>query len=153
MTLKRLTILAVLSAAITTSQQRLSAQEKPADKPTDLPIKRVVLFSSGVGYFEHQGKVQGDATVELRFPVEQINDLLKSMVVEDQGGGRVTSVGYGARAGHADASDIFNRSDQEPHAGRSVEAGARRDTDGRGSAADHRQDRQRRAPQNQGRQR
>jgi len=77
------------------------AQEKKADKegekPTDLPIKRVVLFSSGVGYFEHQGKVKGDATVELRFPVEQVNDLLKSMVVEDQDGGRVTSVGYGAR--------------------------------------------------------
>src|SRR5262245_52082041 len=71
--------------------------KKDEAKATDLPIKRVVLFSSGVGYFEHEGNINGDAKVELKFQVEEVNDLLKSMVVEDQGEGRVTSVGYGSR--------------------------------------------------------
>ncbi len=60
----------------------------------DLPISRVVLFSSGVGYFERAGSVQGNATVELKFRVDQINDILKSMTVEDFGGGQVGAVTY-----------------------------------------------------------
>jgi hypothetical protein len=51
----------------------------------DAPIKRIVLFSSGVGYFEHQGQVEGNATIDLKFDVEDVNDLLKSMVLEDRG--------------------------------------------------------------------
>jgi len=43
----------------------------------DLPLTRVVLFSSGVGYFERAGQVEGDASLELSFRVEQINDILK----------------------------------------------------------------------------
>ena len=39
------------------------------------------MFNSGVGYFEHQGKVDGDAQVELQFNVDDINDLLKSMIL------------------------------------------------------------------------
>src|SRR5437773_2661321 len=37
------------------------------DPPADLPIKRVVMFSSGVAFFEHAGQVDGNATVELKF--------------------------------------------------------------------------------------
>src|SRR6476660_8260247 len=51
-----------------------------------LPIKRVVMFSSGVGYFQHQGKVEGDASVDLKFRVNNINDLITSMVLADSGG-------------------------------------------------------------------
>ena len=70
-----------------------------ADEPkgTSLPLKRVVLFSSGVGFFEHSGKVQNDATVEMKFNVDQINDLLKSMVVQDLDGGQVSTVNYGSK--------------------------------------------------------
>lgn len=68
---------------------------KQAD--SKLLIKRVVLFSSGVGYFQHQGKVDGDATVDLKFRVDNINDLLKSMVLEDRGGGQISTVTYGSR--------------------------------------------------------
>ena len=56
-----------------------------------------MLFSSGVGYFEHSGQVTGNAKVEMQFKVEGINDLLKSMVVEDLGGGQVSTVGYGSK--------------------------------------------------------
>jgi hypothetical protein len=64
---------------------------------TDLPLEKVVLFTSGVGYFQHGGKVTGDATVEMSFRAENVNDLLKSMVVEDLGGGTVPAVSYASR--------------------------------------------------------
>ncbi|MGV3723785.1 MAG: hypothetical protein ACO1SX_23045 [Actinomycetota bacterium] len=51
-----------------------------------LPLKDVVLFSSGVGYFEREGRVNGDATVDLSFRAEKINDILKSLVVLDPTG-------------------------------------------------------------------
>ena len=41
------------------------------DKSAELPLKRVVLFSSGVGFFEHNGQVNGDAKVELKFNVRR----------------------------------------------------------------------------------
>lgn len=70
-----------------------------ADAPgdTDLPLKRVLLFSSGVGYFEHRTEIEGNARLELTFNVDDVNDLLKSMVVQDLGGGHVAAVTYGSR--------------------------------------------------------
>jgi hypothetical protein len=62
-----------------------------------VPLKRIVLFNSGVGFFEHGAEVEGDAQVELKFNVENINDLLKSMVLEDLGGGRISTVTYGSQ--------------------------------------------------------
>src|SRR3954470_11934468 len=67
---------------------------KPA---TNLPISRVVLFNSGVGYFSRSGEVEGDARVDLTFPESDINDLLKSMVLEDFGKGRISAVSYDSR--------------------------------------------------------
>src|SRR5438045_1749760 len=67
---------------------------KPAAKPADVPVKVVVLFSSGVGYFEHIGNVRGDSSTELRFKTQQINDILKSLVLQDMGQGKVSAVTY-----------------------------------------------------------
>jgi len=63
----------------------------------DLPITDVVLFSSGVGYIQRAGTVTGDATVQLSFKQDQINDLLKSMVLLDLNGGKIGAVTYGAK--------------------------------------------------------
>src|SRR5205085_2341171 len=60
----------------------------------DVPVKAVVLFSSGVGYFEHFGTVTGDGTTELRFKTQQINDILKSLVLQDMEGGKVSTITY-----------------------------------------------------------
>lgn len=65
-----------------------------AQSSQSVPVQQVVLFTSGVGYFEHGGSVRGNGTTELRFLTEQINDVLKSLVVQDLGGGRVGSVVY-----------------------------------------------------------
>ncbi|RLS45267.1 MAG: hypothetical protein DWH83_00775, partial [Planctomycetota bacterium] len=37
-----------------------------APLPLPLPLESVVLFTSGVGYFQHAGEVTGDATVEMQ---------------------------------------------------------------------------------------
>ena len=63
----------------------------------ELPLEKVVLFTSGVGYFQHGGKVTGDTTVEMSFKAATVNDLLKSMIVEDLGGGTVPAVSYASR--------------------------------------------------------
>lgn len=60
----------------------------------EVPVRKVVLFSSGVGYFEHTGSLQGDGVAELRFRTAQIKDVLKSLIVQDLGGGRVGTVVY-----------------------------------------------------------
>jgi len=67
---------------------------KPA---VSLPITRVVLFNSGVGYFSRSGEVVDDARVDLTFPEQDINDLLKSMVLEDFNNGRIAAVSYDSR--------------------------------------------------------
>ena len=70
----------------------------PEQQTVDIPVTRIVLFSSGVGYFEHLGEVADDATVKLMFKTEQINDVLKSMVVMDLSeSGAVTSINYASR--------------------------------------------------------
>jgi hypothetical protein len=67
-----------------------------ADSPSAsaLPLTHVHLFTSGVGYFQREGVVEGNARIDLTFPVHNINDLLKSMVLQDLDGGRVSVVGY-----------------------------------------------------------
>jgi len=59
-----------------------------------LPVVRAVMFSSGVGYFEHAGTVSGDASLRLLFDKDQIDDVLKSLVATDLDGGQVTRASY-----------------------------------------------------------
>ena len=77
----------------------LTASAAVAAEPAvaELPLEKVVLFTSGVGYFQHGGKVTGDTTVEMSFKAATVNDLLKSMIVEDLGGGTVPAVSYASR--------------------------------------------------------
>ncbi|HTK76468.1 MAG TPA: DUF4139 domain-containing protein [Gemmataceae bacterium] len=70
------------------------AAPNPDTAAAKLPVKQVVLFSSGVGYFQRQGEVEGDARVDLSFPAGDINDLLKSLTLQDLNGGFVTAVNY-----------------------------------------------------------
>ncbi|MEO0557978.1 MAG: hypothetical protein AAF170_07325 [Bacteroidota bacterium] len=72
----------------------LLATAQPSD---DLPVERVILFTSGVGYFEHGGRVTGDSEVVLRFDETALNDVLKSLLVEDTRG-RVAGVVYPTQA-------------------------------------------------------
>jgi hypothetical protein len=102
---RRMTAAAVLAAAVAGVPLRSAfGQIKPESQPAatapagqgqqDVPVKVVVLFSSGVGYFEHFGTVRGDGTTQLRFKTQQINDILKSLVLQDMDGGKVAAVTY-----------------------------------------------------------
>ena len=62
-----------------------------------LPITRVTLYTSGVGYFERTGEVDGTASLTLSFPLGQINDVLKSLVLLDGGDGQLQPVTYAAQ--------------------------------------------------------
>jgi hypothetical protein len=85
----RLTILAgCLSAALPVAM---------AADATDLNVTRVALFSSGVGYFEREAKVADNTTAELKFRTDQINDIIKSMVVQDFGGGKIGVISYASQ--------------------------------------------------------
>lgn len=77
----------------------LLAAEKDKDAAKDnaadpLPLAKVVLFNSGVGFFQHDGQIEGSRRIELKFNVDDINDLLKSMVVE---AGKIANVTYGSK--------------------------------------------------------
>ena len=69
-----------------------------ADGAGELPIRRVVLYKNGVGYFEHEGRVTGNEELNIRFTTAQLNDVLKSLTVVDLGGGRIGGVRYNSIA-------------------------------------------------------
>ena len=67
-----------------------------ADEGAALPLSKIALYSSGVEYFQHDGSLNNRAQLDLRFNVSQINDMLKSLVVQDFGGGKVSTITYGS---------------------------------------------------------
>src|SRR5947209_9735693 len=91
---------AALTAASLLTHDALSAQNgqpgKSDLKPAaSLPVSRVVLFSSGVAHVSRSAEVEGDARIDLTFPEADINDLIKSMVLQDfSEKGRVSAVTY-----------------------------------------------------------
>jgi hypothetical protein len=83
----------VVAVELAQAQVNPDQPAKAADAKAAVQVKRVVLYSSGVGYFQHAGIVDGDASTELRFKSGQINDILKSLILEDKGG-TVSAVTY-----------------------------------------------------------
>jgi hypothetical protein len=63
-----------------------------------LPVKRVVLYKNGVGYFEHTARVRGTQDLRVDFTTGQLNDVLKSLTAIDMGGGHISSVRYNSTA-------------------------------------------------------
>jgi len=76
-----------------------SAERRDANpSAAKLPVRRVVLYKNGVGYFEHLGRVRGSQEVHVDFTSAQLNDVLKSLTVLDLSGGRITGVDYNSEA-------------------------------------------------------
>jgi hypothetical protein len=75
-------------------ESRASATESPAK----LPVRRVVLYKNGVGFFEHLGSVHGSQDVHIDFTSAQLNDVLNSLTVLDLSGGHITGVDYNSEA-------------------------------------------------------
>jgi len=64
---------------------------------TALPLRQIALFTSGVGYFERTAAVTDNDAAELSFTTEQVSDVIKSLVLIDEGGGSVSAVTYDSR--------------------------------------------------------
>lgn len=59
----------------------------------ELPVRTVVLYKHGVGYFERSGTLGPGESARLDFKAEEMNDVLKSLTINDQGG-KVTDLRY-----------------------------------------------------------
>jgi hypothetical protein len=59
----------------------------------ELPVRTVVLYKHGVGYFERSGTLGPGESARLDFRAEEMNDVLKSLTINDQGG-KVTDLRY-----------------------------------------------------------
>lgn len=70
---------------------QLSSRPRQA---VDLPVRRVVLYKNGVGYFEHTGRVTGNQAITVDFTSSQLDDALQSLTALDLGGGRIAAVSY-----------------------------------------------------------
>jgi len=101
-------VLALLTGPVS-AQENSKGQTKAVDaretsaasggsESTRLPVRRVVLYKNGVGYFEHLGRVRGSQDVHVDFTSAQLNDVLKSLTVLDLSGGRITGVDYNSEA-------------------------------------------------------
>ena len=73
---KTLLSLALALSALLANGSDTTAGEK-------LPVRRVVLYKNGVGYFEHTGAVRGSQELKIDFTSAQLNDVLKSLTVLD----------------------------------------------------------------------
>src|ERR1700738_4141914 len=86
----------------TTDRPKLRAAQAPVppapESSNRLPVKRVVLYKNGMGYFEHTAQVRGTQELSIDFTTSQLNDVLKSLTAVDLGEGRVSSVRYNSIA-------------------------------------------------------
>src|ERR1700722_16622091 len=84
------------AAAQSTPAAPLASQSESA--ASKLPVRRVVLYKTGVGYFEHQGAVGRSQQVGMDFTRGQLNDALLSLTILYLNGGRFAGVDYNSEA-------------------------------------------------------
>jgi hypothetical protein len=95
-----LTLAAQSAGGPSTNSRAIAPQAPPAPPQAasstikDLPVRKVVLYKNGVGYFEHAGTVIGNQQVAIDFTSPQLNDVLQSLTVLDEGGGHIAGVNY-----------------------------------------------------------
>src|SRR3954452_1371513 len=71
---------------------KTAARDVTQSTAKKLPLTQVVLFNTGLGYFQREGEVEGDARIDLAVRTADVNDLLKSMVIDNAG--KPVSVSY-----------------------------------------------------------
>jgi hypothetical protein len=88
----------VLFASLVLCSAEESSSAVEASDAARLPVKRVVLYKNGVGYFEHSARVRGNQDLGIDFTTGQLNDVLKSLTVVDLGDGRISDIRYNSIA-------------------------------------------------------
>jgi hypothetical protein len=72
----------------------VSAQQPAPSDATVLDVSRVILYKTGIGYFEHLATVTGNQSLAVQFTGDQLDDVLKSLTAVDLGDGRITGISY-----------------------------------------------------------
>jgi chaperonin cofactor prefoldin len=62
--------------------------------PAELPVRQVVLYKHGVGFFERSGRLGSGESARLDFNASEMNDVLKSLTIEEKGGGKISGLRY-----------------------------------------------------------
>jgi hypothetical protein len=60
----------------------------------ELPVRTVILYKHGVGYFERSGEMRAGESARLDFKASAMNDVLKSLTLEDKSGAKITGLRY-----------------------------------------------------------
>src|ERR1035438_9109324 len=60
----------------------------------DLPVKQVILYKHGIGFFERSGMLGAGESARLDFSASDMNDVLKSLTLEERGGGKISGLRY-----------------------------------------------------------
>ena len=60
----------------------------------DLPVRQVVLYKHGVGFFERSGRLGPGESARLDFTATEMNDVLKSLTIGEKGGGKISGLRY-----------------------------------------------------------
>ena len=60
----------------------------------ELTVQKVVLYKHGVGYFERGGEIPSGESAVLQFKASEMDDVLKSLTIEQRGGQGVSAVRY-----------------------------------------------------------
>jgi hypothetical protein len=60
----------------------------------ELSVSKVVLYKHGIGFFERSGEIPSGENAQLRFKADEMNDVLKSLTVDQQGGQGVSAIRY-----------------------------------------------------------
>lgn len=73
-----------------------------AARSAELPVREVVLYKHGIGYFQRSGKLGPGESARLDFKASEMNDVLKSLTIREAGGGNVSGLRY-------DSMDLLGR--------------------------------------------
>ncbi len=85
----------------------------------DLPVRTVILYKHGVGFFEREGALSPGESARLEFNASDMNDVLKSLTVQERGGGTITGLRYDSMdpLSHKLSEFPFQIGDRQPLSG------------------------------------
>src|SRR4051812_10478911 len=88
-------------------------------QPAELPVRQVVLYKHGVGFFERSGRLGPGESARLDFNASDMNDVLKSLTIAEKGGGKISGLRYDSMdpLGHKLADFPFQIAPDQPLSG------------------------------------
>src|SRR5262245_65930813 len=82
-----------ISVAAVTKPAKLE-KEQQSISTASLPLRRIILYSNGVAYFERRDPLTDRSETNLPLKQSQVDDVLKSLVVLLHGNGRAAALSY-----------------------------------------------------------